>query len=384
MLAIPALRGDLPPRPGRCSTRARGGSISPPSSATRSREHARQVLGGLDRDVRVLAFLRSQDPRNPMIEDLLRQVRARRPPPARRHRRRQPQPGAGARVRRRLLRRARGGERGTAARVLESARGDPGRRGAAGDPPAAQDRRLGDRARRGRSGEQRSEPGLRHGAHVPGAGVLRGRAGLAARRRGACRHRRPGDRGAAEGLPARGAGGARPVPAAPRATRSCCSTRRRRRRWRTCSGSIASRSPTTSSSIRRRGSTAASTSRCRSATIARRIRSWRPLEAPPLFSLSRSVNRVSEEIPGTWFTPLLRTSPESWATTDLSIAADGRGRLHGRPGPARPRHRGRGGRVHRAGARRATIRGRAGWSSTATRSSPTTSSSSTSATRTCS
>src|SRR5262249_1506412 len=38
--------------------------------------HARQVLGGLDRDVRVLAFLRSQDPRNPLIDDLLRQVRA--------------------------------------------------------------------------------------------------------------------------------------------------------------------------------------------------------------------------------------------------------------------------------------------------------------------
>ena len=34
------------------------------------------MLGGLDRDVRVLAFLRSQDPRNPLIEDLLRQVRA--------------------------------------------------------------------------------------------------------------------------------------------------------------------------------------------------------------------------------------------------------------------------------------------------------------------
>lgn len=38
--------------------------------------HARQVLGQLDRDVRVVAFLRSQDPRNPLIEDLLRQVRA--------------------------------------------------------------------------------------------------------------------------------------------------------------------------------------------------------------------------------------------------------------------------------------------------------------------
>jgi len=50
-----------------------------------------------------------------------------------------------------------------------------------------------------------------------------------------------------------------------------------------------------------------------------------PLEAPPLFSLSRSVDRVSEEIPGTWFTPLLRTSPESWSTTDLSILRTGAG-----------------------------------------------------------
>ena len=106
-------------------------------------EHARQVLGGLDRDVRVLAFLRSQDSRNPMIRDLLRQVRAVAPRVRVRHRRRQPQPGARAGVRRRLLRRAGGGERGTAARVLESARGDPGGGGAAGDPPAAQDGRLG-------------------------------------------------------------------------------------------------------------------------------------------------------------------------------------------------------------------------------------------------
>jgi len=48
-----------------------------------------------------------------------------------------------------------------------------------------------------------------------------------------------------------------------------------------------------------------------------------PLEAPPLFSLSRPVDRIAEEIPGTWFTPLLRSSAESWATTDLSVVRTG-------------------------------------------------------------
>ena len=37
-------------------------------------EHARKVLGDLGTDVRILAFLRSQDPRNPAIRDLLRQM----------------------------------------------------------------------------------------------------------------------------------------------------------------------------------------------------------------------------------------------------------------------------------------------------------------------
>lgn len=39
-------------------------------------ERARTVLRTLDRDVRVLAFLRAQDPRNPLIRDLLRQIEA--------------------------------------------------------------------------------------------------------------------------------------------------------------------------------------------------------------------------------------------------------------------------------------------------------------------
>jgi len=38
-------------------------------------DHARQVLKGLDHDVRIIAFLRSDDARNPEIEDLLARVR---------------------------------------------------------------------------------------------------------------------------------------------------------------------------------------------------------------------------------------------------------------------------------------------------------------------
>jgi len=40
-------------------------------------DHAQKILDALPADVRVLAFLRSQDPRNLLIEDLLRQVTAR-------------------------------------------------------------------------------------------------------------------------------------------------------------------------------------------------------------------------------------------------------------------------------------------------------------------
>jgi ABC-type uncharacterized transport system involved in gliding motility auxiliary subunit len=42
-------------------------------------DHAEKILDTLPADVRVLAFLRSQDPRNPLIRDLLRQVTARSP-----------------------------------------------------------------------------------------------------------------------------------------------------------------------------------------------------------------------------------------------------------------------------------------------------------------
>ena len=75
VLAIPALIAIFFLGQGLLDARSWRLDLTPERRYTLS-EHARQVLGGLDRDVRVLAFLRSQDPRNPLIEDLLRQVRA--------------------------------------------------------------------------------------------------------------------------------------------------------------------------------------------------------------------------------------------------------------------------------------------------------------------
>ena len=74
-LAIPALLAIFFLGQGLLDARSWRLDLTPERRYTLS-EHARQVLGGLDREVRVLAFLRSQDSRNPMIEDLLRQVRA--------------------------------------------------------------------------------------------------------------------------------------------------------------------------------------------------------------------------------------------------------------------------------------------------------------------
>ena len=73
-LAIPALIGIFFLGQALLDARSWRIDLTPGRRYTLS-EHARQVLGGLDRDVRVLAFLRSQDPRNPLIDDLLRQVR---------------------------------------------------------------------------------------------------------------------------------------------------------------------------------------------------------------------------------------------------------------------------------------------------------------------
>jgi hypothetical protein len=74
-LAIPALAGILLVGQALLDARSWRIDLTPERRYTLS-SHARQVLGSVDRDVRVLAFLRSQDPRNPLIDDLLRQVRA--------------------------------------------------------------------------------------------------------------------------------------------------------------------------------------------------------------------------------------------------------------------------------------------------------------------
>jgi ABC-type uncharacterized transport system involved in gliding motility auxiliary subunit len=52
--------------------------LNPDSRYTLS-DHARKILDGLPADVRVIAFLRAQDPRNVLIDQLLRQVSARTP-----------------------------------------------------------------------------------------------------------------------------------------------------------------------------------------------------------------------------------------------------------------------------------------------------------------
>ena len=163
---------------------------------------------------------------------------------------------------------------------------------APGDAPAAQDGRRGSTGHgEGDLDEQRAPPRLRDGARLPRAGVLRGA------RRSRCSATRcrsstavAPDRRAAEGLPARGAGGARPLPAAARAGARPARSAARARAGGLPRRSTASTCPTTSWSIRRRASTAASTSPCRSATTAARIPIVGPLEAPPLFSLTRSVD----------------------------------------------------------------------------------------------
>ncbi|MCW5892497.1 MAG: GldG family protein [bacterium] len=78
LLALPALVGILLFAQALLDRRAWRLDLSPEQRYTLS-EHAKRVLGDLHGDVRILAFLRSQDARNPMIRDLLRQVRAHAP-----------------------------------------------------------------------------------------------------------------------------------------------------------------------------------------------------------------------------------------------------------------------------------------------------------------
>lgn len=72
-LALPALVAIFFLGQGILDARAWRLDLTPERRYTLS-DHARKVLDGLPADVRVLAFLRSQDPRNLLIRDLLRQA----------------------------------------------------------------------------------------------------------------------------------------------------------------------------------------------------------------------------------------------------------------------------------------------------------------------
>jgi ABC-type uncharacterized transport system involved in gliding motility auxiliary subunit len=73
VLAVPALLGIFAFGQAILDRRAIRLDLTPERRYTLS-DHARKVLDTLPADVRILAFLRSQDPRNPAIDDLLRQV----------------------------------------------------------------------------------------------------------------------------------------------------------------------------------------------------------------------------------------------------------------------------------------------------------------------
>jgi ABC-type uncharacterized transport system involved in gliding motility auxiliary subunit len=74
-LALPALVGIFLLGQAVLDARAWRLDLSPDQRYTLS-EHAETVLAELPADVRILAFLRSQDPRNPLIRDMLRRVQA--------------------------------------------------------------------------------------------------------------------------------------------------------------------------------------------------------------------------------------------------------------------------------------------------------------------
>ncbi len=75
VLALPALAGIFLLGQAILDARAWRLDLTPERRYTLS-DRAQQVLTELPADVRILAFLRSQDPRNPRIRDLLRQIRA--------------------------------------------------------------------------------------------------------------------------------------------------------------------------------------------------------------------------------------------------------------------------------------------------------------------
>jgi ABC-type uncharacterized transport system involved in gliding motility auxiliary subunit len=77
-LAVPALVGIFFLGQASLDRRALRLDLTPERRYSLS-DHARKVLDALPADVRILAFLRAQDPRNPAIEDLLRRVAGRSP-----------------------------------------------------------------------------------------------------------------------------------------------------------------------------------------------------------------------------------------------------------------------------------------------------------------
>jgi ABC-type uncharacterized transport system involved in gliding motility auxiliary subunit len=78
LLAVPALAGIFLLGQAILDRRAWRVDLTPDRRYTLS-DHARKILDALPADVRILAFLRSQDPRNLFVEDLLRQVTGRSP-----------------------------------------------------------------------------------------------------------------------------------------------------------------------------------------------------------------------------------------------------------------------------------------------------------------
>lgn len=75
-LAVPALLGIFLLGQAILDARAWRVDLTPERRFTLS-DHAEKIIAGLPADIRIIAFLRSQDPRNVMIEDLLRQVTTR-------------------------------------------------------------------------------------------------------------------------------------------------------------------------------------------------------------------------------------------------------------------------------------------------------------------
>jgi ABC-type uncharacterized transport system involved in gliding motility auxiliary subunit len=77
-LAVPPLLAILLLGQGILDARGYRFDLTPERSYTFS-DHAQKILDGLPADVRIIAFLRSQDPRNQVIDNLLRQVERRTP-----------------------------------------------------------------------------------------------------------------------------------------------------------------------------------------------------------------------------------------------------------------------------------------------------------------